>query len=72
MIRQMMTFACCLFVPVIAFGARPVAWRQCLGQRAEFYATDEAVRIADNVLLYQRDTGAWQKKWSPQINVLGD
>lgn len=31
----------------------------------EFYAGDEAIRIADNVLLYQRDTGGWPKS----INV---
>lgn len=59
--------ACCLFVPVTVFGTRdtngagPIAWRQCLSQRAEFYTSDEAVRIADNVLLYQRDTGGWPK-----------
>ncbi|HUV65348.1 MAG TPA: pectate lyase [Sedimentisphaerales bacterium] len=65
---QIMTFALCLFVPVTAFGARgtnspagPIAWRQCLSQRTEFYAGDEAVRIADNVLLYQRDAGGWPK-----------
>ncbi|MHC4509428.1 MAG: pectate lyase [Planctomycetota bacterium] len=66
--RQIITFALCLFAPVTASGARdtngptgPIAWRQCLRQRAEFYAGDEAVRIADNVLLYQRDTGGWPK-----------
>ena len=41
--------------------ARTISWRRCLSQRPEFYATDEAVRIADNVLLYQRDTGGWSK-----------
>ncbi|UCC99068.1 MAG: pectate lyase [Phycisphaerales bacterium] len=66
--RQIMTFAFCLFVPVTASStrgtssdARPIAWRQGLRQRAEFYAGDEAVRIADNVLLYQRDAGGWPK-----------
>ena len=38
-----------------------IPWGQCLNQRPEFYATDEAIRIADNVLLYQRDTGGWPK-----------
>ena len=38
-----------------------ISWRRCLSQSAEFYATDEAVRIADNVLLYRRDTGGWSK-----------
>jgi PelA/Pel-15E family pectate lyase len=38
-----------------------ISWRRCLSQDPEFYATDEAVRVADNVLLYQRDTGGWAK-----------
>lgn len=41
--------------------ARIISWRRCLSQSPEFYATDEAVRIADNVLLYRRDTGGWSK-----------
>ena len=41
--------------------AGTISWRRCLSQSSEFYATDEAVRIADNVLLYQRDTGGWSK-----------
>ncbi|MCP4260155.1 MAG: pectate lyase [Planctomycetes bacterium] len=38
-----------------------ISWRRCLSQSPEFYATDEAVRIADNVLLYRRETGGWSK-----------
>jgi len=41
--------------------ATSIPWGQCLNQRPEFYTTDEAVRIADNVVLYQRDTGGWPK-----------
>jgi PelA/Pel-15E family pectate lyase len=41
--------------------ARPISWRRCLSMKPEFYASDEAVRIADNVLLYQRNTGGWPK-----------
>lgn len=37
------------------------AWKDCLRQKPEWYAGDEAVRIADNVLLYQRDSGGWPK-----------
>jgi PelA/Pel-15E family pectate lyase len=40
---------------------KPVRWNEALKQRVEWYATDEATRIADNVLLYQRDTGGWPK-----------
>jgi len=29
--------------------------------KANFYAGEEAIRIADNMLLYQRDTGGWPK-----------
>src|SRR5258708_30619558 len=39
----------------------PIKWSACLKQKPEWYATDEALRIADNVLLYQRDTGGWYK-----------
>lgn len=38
-----------------------VGWGNILKQKPEWYAGDEAVRIADNVLLYQRDTGGWPK-----------
>ena len=39
----------------------PIPWRRCLNQQPEFYATKEAIRIADNLLLYQRDSGGWPK-----------
>jgi pectate lyase, PelA/Pel-15E family len=38
-----------------------VAWRDCLKQKPEWYAGDEAMRVADNVLLYQRESGGWPK-----------
>jgi PelA/Pel-15E family pectate lyase len=38
-----------------------VAWKDCLNQKPEWYAGDEARRIADNVLLYQRESGGWPK-----------
>ncbi|MHC4534827.1 MAG: pectate lyase [Planctomycetota bacterium] len=41
--------------------AGTISWRRCLSQSPEFYTTDEAVRVADNVLLYRRDTGGWSK-----------
>ena len=56
----------CLFVMAVAIGAQckekpisPISWGRCLSQKPEFYASDEAIRIADNVLLYQRNTGGW-------------
>jgi PelA/Pel-15E family pectate lyase len=38
-----------------------VAWRDCLEQKPEWYASADALRVADNVLLYQRETGGWPK-----------
>lgn len=38
-----------------------LTWRRCLSQPASWYASAEAVRVADNVLLYQRDSGGWPK-----------
>ncbi|MGH9967097.1 MAG: pectate lyase, partial [Pyrinomonadaceae bacterium] len=40
---------------------KPVSWDDCLKQSPEWYATDEATRIADNVGLYQRSNGGWPK-----------
>ncbi|MDQ3687655.1 MAG: pectate lyase [Acidobacteriota bacterium] len=44
-----------------AADASAISWSECLRQPPEWYNSDEAVRIADNVLLYQRDTGGWPK-----------
>ena len=48
-----------------------------LGKDAEWYATDEARAVADNVLAYQSRVGAWPKNWdlaapatADEINVL--
>jgi len=38
-----------------------VAWKDCLKQKPEWYAGEEATRIADNLLFYQRDSGGWPK-----------
>ncbi len=38
-----------------------VPWKECLKQAAAWYKGEEASRIADQVLLYQRDTGGWAK-----------
>lgn len=37
------------------------AWSAILEQNKEWYATDEAKQIADNVLLYQKSNGGWEK-----------
>ncbi len=41
--------------------ADTIHWPHCLSQPEKWYATSEASRIAENVLLYQRDTGGWPK-----------
>ena len=58
----------CLFAAAMVFGAQggkapanTISWKRCLSQRGEFYSGDEAIRIADNVLLYQRENGGWLK-----------
>src|SRR5437016_1084487 len=38
-----------------------IDWKNALRQKPEWYESAEAVRIADNLLLYQRDTGGWAK-----------
>ena len=38
-----------------------VNWRNALRQKPEWYAGAEAARVADNLLLYQRDSGGWPK-----------
>jgi len=38
-----------------------IAWADAQNKPAEWYASAEALRIADNVLLYQRDSGGWPK-----------
>jgi PelA/Pel-15E family pectate lyase len=41
----------------------PVAikWRDALKQKSDWYAGAEALRVADNLLLYQREVGGWPK-----------
>ena len=41
--------------------AQKISWSDALKQPAEWYASAEALRIADNLLLYQRDSGGWPK-----------
>ena len=38
-----------------------IAWADAQNKPAEWYMSAEALRIADNVLLYQRDSGGWPK-----------
>lgn len=42
-------------------GGGLLRWRTILERPTEWYGSDEAVRIADNVLLYQHENGGWGK-----------
>jgi PelA/Pel-15E family pectate lyase len=63
MIRFTLKFSLFLFALATVSPAQgqAIPWRRCLNQRPEFYATRQAIRVADNLLLYQRDSGGWQK-----------
>ncbi|HJS52776.1 MAG TPA: pectate lyase, partial [Pyrinomonadaceae bacterium] len=39
----------------------PVSWNNVLKQPKLWYAADEATRIANQVLIYQRENGGWEK-----------
>src|SRR5215471_4475706 len=45
----------------VSLGAQTVTWRDAVRQPANWYGGAEAVRIADNLLIYQRDIGGWDK-----------
>jgi PelA/Pel-15E family pectate lyase len=38
-----------------------VSWSDIFKQKPEWYQTDEAARIADQVILYQKENGGWEK-----------
>jgi PelA/Pel-15E family pectate lyase len=40
---------------------KQVSWDEALRQSAAWYQTDEAARIADQLLIYQKDNGGWEK-----------
>src|ERR1700704_209728 len=52
-----------LLLPALALTAtaQTVTWRDALKQPASWYGSAEAIRIADNLLLYQREIGGWDK-----------
>src|SRR5829696_15798 len=56
-LSQILLCFLCLSVSV----AQDVSWTEAQRQEPEWYASAEALRIADNVLLYQRESGGWPK-----------
>ena len=73
MLKIRRTFLIALMISVIAVGlwfgfdqlaqaeVTPIKWRDALKQKREWYGNSEAVRIADNLLVYQRNSGGWPK-----------
>src|SRR6266404_4495289 len=65
------TFLIALLISVVPFGcwmklnplaeAAPINWRDALKQPREWYGSAEAERIADNLIVYQRESGGWPK-----------
>lgn len=39
----------------------PISWNNALKQKPDWYSSSDAARIADNLLLYQRNSGGWPK-----------
>jgi PelA/Pel-15E family pectate lyase len=40
---------------------RSISWKDCLDQEPRWYGSREAIRIADNLILFQRASGGWPK-----------
>lgn len=55
------TQACAQERHVDRFLALPIDWGQCLQQSKDWYTSDQAKAIAHNVILYQHNTGGWDK-----------
>jgi PelA/Pel-15E family pectate lyase len=46
---------------ITAQASSGVRWYDCLKQNSTWYSTAEAIRIADNLFLYQNNSGGWFK-----------
>src|SRR6266850_4637627 len=38
-----------------------IIWHDALRQKAAWYGSNQATRVADNLILYQRSSGGWPK-----------
>src|SRR5262245_12452012 len=54
-------FVCFVFAFSATSSQKAITWDQCLNQPPGWYSSEGAIRIADNLLLYQRETGGWPK-----------
>jgi PelA/Pel-15E family pectate lyase len=62
----LLTFCCCATALNGALAQTPpapapVEWKDSLRQKPDWYASAEALRVADNVLSYQYPSGGWPK-----------
>lgn len=78
MIRNHLCFLCLAIVAATFAASAPaqepsveVPWSRALDQDPAWYSGAEAIRIAENVLLYQHDNGAWAKNID-MAEALGD
>src|SRR6185503_2393091 len=60
-ISVLFSAAVILLPPFAAAAQKFLPWSQCLSQKPEWYGCSDAIRIADQVLLYQRLSGGWDK-----------
>lgn len=59
--KQLLTLLFCMVFVVPVMGQKTAKRNLLREKKAAFFASDEARRIGDNVLAYQRDTGGWPK-----------
>jgi len=58
----MTQFMLCVILVIASFAqSASIHWALCMSQTQEWYAGTEALRIAENFLLYQRSGGGWPK-----------
>ena len=67
--KRISHFVCFFSLLLFTFNAHAINWKQCLRQDKDWYSSDEAVRIADNVILYQRDEGGWPKNTDMAVEL---
>lgn len=60
-LRILMLFIAANLQMLHAQNEEGISWGQAQQQKKEWYSSQEAVRIADNVLLYQNKNGGWHK-----------
>jgi len=60
---QLKTFILLTCLLFWGFAAKAQLSLELLAKPEQWYASDEALHIADNILLFQRNVGGWPKEW---------